>query len=63
MTSCGKDCDICPEARKNGNRTICLFYGMPIWGRKKDNEKTTTRNDKNLRGLREGNHPETRMDI
>ena len=63
MTRCNKQCRNCPEARDQGNRTYCIRYGIPIWRREKRNAKTTTRDDADLRGLRERNHPDTRMGI
>lgn len=63
MTNCGKNCGACPDARRTGSRTFCIFYGIPIWGRKRKHEETTTRNDQDLRGLRERDHPDPRMDV
>ena len=62
MISCGKDCGACTNAKQNGNKMFCLFYGIPIWGRKKKHEETT-RNDQDLRGMRERDHPDSRMGI
>ncbi len=33
MTQCDKRCERCPDARTQGGRTFCIFYGIPIWGK------------------------------
>lgn len=63
MTNCDKRCGSCPNAKKQKDRIYCVFYGIQIWRKEKQNEKTTARHDADLRGLREGNPPDARMDL
>lgn len=62
MTHCGKRCENCQEARRQGNRTVCVFYGMPIW-KEETHGKKTPQHDADLRGLRKGNPDDARVPL